>query len=122
MARAGDQTHFGFREVPLAAKQALVDDVFRSVARRYDFMNDVMSGGLHRVWKDVLVTTADPPKGERAFRLLDIAGGTGDIAFRVIAAGGAGTLATVIDINAERLAVSRARAVERGLDDAIAFV
>ena len=122
MPRTGESTDFGFRQVPLGAKQALVDDVFRSVARRYDFMNDVMSGGLHRVWKDALVTAADPPKGERTFRLLDLAGGTGDIAFRVIAAGGAGTRATVIDINAEMLAVGRARAVERGLDEAIAFV
>ena len=122
MPRTGESTDFGFRQVPLGAKQALVDDVFRSVARRYDFMNDVMSGGLHRVWKDALVTAADPPKGEQAFRLLDLAGGTGDIAFRVVAAGGAGTRATVTDINAEMLAVGRARAVERGLDEAIAFV
>ncbi len=122
MPRTGESTDFGFRQVPLGAKQALVDDVFRSVARRYDFMNDVMSGGLHRVWKDALVTAADPPKGEQTFRLLDLAGGTGDIAFRVVAAGGAGTRATVTDINAEMLAVGRARAVERGLDEAIAFV
>jgi demethylmenaquinone methyltransferase / 2-methoxy-6-polyprenyl-1,4-benzoquinol methylase len=122
MSRAGENTHFGFREVPLAAKQALVDGVFRSVARRYDLMNDLMSGGLHRLWKDVLVTTVDPPKGERPFRLLDLAGGTGDIAFRVAAIGGAGTRVTVIDINAEMLTVGRARAVEGGLDEAIAFV
>ena len=101
---------FGFRRVPLEDKQALVDDVFHSVARRYDLMNDLMSGGLHRAWKDALVTGINPPKGKRAFNLLDIAGGTGDIALRVLAAGGAGTQATVADINAEMLAVGRERA------------
>src|SRR5512144_1562460 len=79
-------THFGFRTVPLTEKQGLVDDVFHKVARRYDLMNDLMSAGLHRAWKEVLVTTVNPPRDERAFALLDVAGGTGDIAFRVIAA------------------------------------
>jgi demethylmenaquinone methyltransferase/2-methoxy-6-polyprenyl-1,4-benzoquinol methylase len=114
-------THFGFRTVPLAEKQALVDDVFHKVARRYDLMNDLMSGGLHRAWKDVLVTAVNPPKSERAFSLLDVAGGTGDIAFRVIHAGGPGTRVTVCDINAEMLAVGRERAFERALDDVVAF-
>jgi demethylmenaquinone methyltransferase / 2-methoxy-6-polyprenyl-1,4-benzoquinol methylase len=126
-----DHTHFGFREVPLERKQALVDDVFHSVARRYDLMNDLMSGGLHRAWKDALVTAVNPPRRRPAretatsappFALLDLAGGTGDIAFRVIEAGSSGTRATVVDINADMLAVGRARAAERGLDDAIAFV
>ena len=101
---------FGFRRVPLEDKQALVDDVFHSVARRYDLMNDLMSGGLHRAWKDALVTAVNPPKGKRPFNLLDIAGGTGDIALRVLAAGGEGTQATVADINAEMLKVGRERA------------
>jgi len=126
-----DHTHFGFREVPLERKQGLVDDVFHSVARRYDLMNDLMSGGLHRAWKDALVTAVNPPRRRPAretaanappFALLDLAGGTGDIAFRVIEAGSSGTRATVVDINADMLAVGRARAAERGLDDAIAFV
>ena len=118
----GRDTHFGFKTVDLDAKQGLVDDVFRSVARRYDLMNDLMSGGLHRAWKDALVTTVNPPHGARPFGLLDVAGGTGDIAFRVVAAGGAGTRVTVCDINPEMLAVGRERAIERGLDDAVAFV
>jgi len=101
---------FGFRRVPLEGKQALVDDVFHSVARRYDLMNDLMSGGLHRAWKDALVNAVNPPKGKRAFNLLDIAGGTGDVALRVLQAGGAGTRATVVDINPEMLAVGRERA------------
>jgi demethylmenaquinone methyltransferase/2-methoxy-6-polyprenyl-1,4-benzoquinol methylase len=121
MSRAGEETSFGFRQVPLAGKQALVDDVFRSVAHRYDLMNDLMSGGLHRLWKDALVTAVNPPKSARPFLLLDLAGGTGDIAYRVVAAGGAGTRAIVIDINPEMLRLGRARALERGLDEAISF-
>jgi demethylmenaquinone methyltransferase / 2-methoxy-6-polyprenyl-1,4-benzoquinol methylase len=122
MPRGRENTHFGFQRIPLEDKQARVDDVFHSVASRYDMMNDLMSGGLHRAWKDVLVTAVNPPRGERRFAVLDLAGGTGDIAFRVVAAGGAGTHVTVTDINADMLAIGRARTAERGLDDAIAFV
>jgi demethylmenaquinone methyltransferase/2-methoxy-6-polyprenyl-1,4-benzoquinol methylase len=111
---------FGARQVPLEDKQALVDDVFRSVARRYDLMNDLMSFGLHRAWKDVLVTAANPPKN-RPFALLDIAGGTGDVAMRILDAGGNDTRATVCDINADMLAVGRERAAARGLGDAVTF-
>jgi len=117
-----DNTHFGFREVPLGEKQALVDDVFHKVAQRYDLMNDLMSAGLHRAWKDALVTAINPPKSERDFALLDVAGGTGDISFRTIAAGGPGTRATVADINAEMLGVGRERAWTSGLDDVVTFV
>src|SRR5580692_10132714 len=109
MAAAGDQTHFGQRTVRLDEKQSLVNDVFRSVAQRYDLMNDLMSFGLHRAWKDALVTAVDPPKN-RPFALLDIAGGTGDVALRVIEAGGALTRATVSDINPDMLAIGRNRA------------
>jgi len=132
MSPAREQTDFGFQKVPLEDKQALVDDVFHSVAQRYDLMNDLMSGGLHRAWKDILVTAVNPPtkgrpgrlgeKAVRPFALLDLAGGTGDVAFRVIDAAGSGTRATVIDINADMLQVGRTRAVERGLDEAVAFV
>jgi demethylmenaquinone methyltransferase / 2-methoxy-6-polyprenyl-1,4-benzoquinol methylase len=115
------QTDFGAREVPLDDKQALVDDVFRSVARRYDLMNDLMSFGLHRLWKDALVTAIDPPK-RRPFELLDLAGGTGDVAFRAIATGGDETRITVADINADMLTVGRARAERRGLDAVMTFV
>jgi demethylmenaquinone methyltransferase/2-methoxy-6-polyprenyl-1,4-benzoquinol methylase len=113
-------THFGARQVPLADKQALVDDVFHSVAPRYDLMNDLMSLGLHRAWKDALVTALDPPKSG-PFALLDIAGGTGDIAFRALKAGGDQTRATVCDINADMLAVGRERAEARHLGGAINF-
>ena len=113
-------THFGSRQVPLEDKQALVDDVFHSVAPRYDLMNDLMSLGLHRAWKDALVTALDPPK-TRPFALLDIAGGTGDVAMRAIAAGGEFTRATVCDINPDMLAVGRERAEVHHLGDAITF-
>ena len=114
--RVGKQTDFGFRRVPLAEKQAMVDGVFDSVAKRYDLMNDLMSGGLHRAWKDLLVSTVNPPKTDKPFALLDLAGGTGDVAFRVAKAGGAGTQVTVADINTEMLAVGRQRNDEQGLD------
>jgi demethylmenaquinone methyltransferase/2-methoxy-6-polyprenyl-1,4-benzoquinol methylase len=110
MARSSnDTTDFGYQRVPLGDKQERVDAVFRSVAGRYDLMNDVMSGGLHRVWKDVLVTMLRPSR-TRALRHLDVAGGTGDIAFRVLAAGGTHTHVTVLDINEAMLSVGRERA------------
>jgi len=126
------ETTFGFQDVPLAEKQGLVDRVFHSVANRYDLMNDLMSGALHRVWKDALVTVLNPPrarpsagvvpKGKRRFSLLDLAGGTGDVACRALAVGGEAVQATVADINADMLAVGRARAAERRIGDAITFV
>jgi demethylmenaquinone methyltransferase/2-methoxy-6-polyprenyl-1,4-benzoquinol methylase len=116
-----DHTHFGNERIPLADKQARVDSVFGSVARRYDLMNDLMSGGLHRAWKDALVTAVNPPKSDRPFTLLDLAGGTGDVALRVIAAGGAGTRAIVCDINEEMLAVGRQRVRENTHSEAIEF-
>lgn len=110
MARSGhDTTDFGYQTVPLGDKQERVDAVFRSVARRYDLMNDLMSGGLHRVWKERLVTMLRPSR-TRASRHLDVAGGTGDIAFRVLEAGGPRTRVTVLDINEAMLSVGRERA------------
>jgi len=115
-----ESAHFGSRQVPLADKQALVDDVFHSVAQRYDLINDLMSFGPHRAWKDALVTAVNPPKS-RPFALLDIAGGTGDVALRVIEAGGKDTRATVCDINPDMLAVGRGRAAARSHADAVTF-
>ncbi len=122
MRETREHSTFGFHEVRTEDKQAMVDDVFHSVARRYDLMNDLMSGGLHRAWKDVLVTAVNPPRDGGAFAVLDIAGGTGDIAFRIVAAGGGGTRVTVLDINREMLSVGRTRAADRGLDDVLTFV
>ena len=122
MSGADQTTHFGFRDVPLGDKQTLVNDVFHSVAQRYDLMNDLMSGGLHRLWKQWMVNALNPPRGDTPFSLLDVAGGTGDIAFRAAKAAGAGFRATVCDINLDMLNVGRERAVKRHLDDRVAFV
>ena len=121
MARSKPETDFGYRKVPLGDKQKLVDDVFRSVAPRYDLMNDLMSGGLHRAWKEALVAAVNPPKTERAFAALDLAGGTGDVALRIAKAGGSGTRVTVADINPQMLEVGRERAQDAGYDDVVEF-
>jgi demethylmenaquinone methyltransferase / 2-methoxy-6-polyprenyl-1,4-benzoquinol methylase len=122
MDRPDQTTHFGFRDVPLDDKQTLVNEVFHSVAKRYDLMNDLMSAGLHRAWKDVMINALNPPRGDAPFALLDVAGGTGDIAFRAAKASGAGFRATVCDINSNMLAVGRERAATRHLDDQVSFV
>jgi demethylmenaquinone methyltransferase/2-methoxy-6-polyprenyl-1,4-benzoquinol methylase len=81
MSNSPDPTaSFGFRDVPEAEKEGLVREVFSSVAARYDVMNDLMSGGIHRIWKDAMVEWLNPQPG---WRVLDVAGGTGDIAFRI---------------------------------------
>jgi demethylmenaquinone methyltransferase / 2-methoxy-6-polyprenyl-1,4-benzoquinol methylase len=116
----GTETHFGFSSVRLADKQALVDDVFHKVADRYDLMNDLMSFGLHRAWKDALVSTLRPNRN-RPFSLLDVAGGTGDVAFRVMEAAGPHGRATICDINADMLRVGRDR-TPKDLADRITFV
>ena len=105
---AAETTHFGFTEVSLDAKQGLVDDVFHNVAERYDLMNDAMSGGLHRLWKDVFAAMVKPSR-TAPFHHLDVAGGTGDVARRVARAGGRQTAVTVLDINDDMLRVGRAR-------------
>jgi len=121
MPRASERTHFGNENVLLEDKQGRVNDVFHSVSGRYDLMNDLMSGGLHRAWKDVLVSAVNPPKSDRNLAVLDLAGGTGDIAFRILRAGGAGTRVTVCDINADMLDVGRDRASERNFAGSVNF-
>ena len=120
-----ETAQFGSKKVPLAAKQALVNDVFHSVARRYDLMNDLMSFGLHRAWKDALVTAVNPPRAAAPnaapFALLDIAGGTGDIALRILRAGSAETRVSICDINPEMLAVGRERARLHGVEAMLTF-
>lgn len=116
-----ETTHFGFENVPLGEKQARVDDVFHKVASRYDLMNDLMSVGLHRFWKDSLVAMLRPPR-QGAFRHLDVAGGTGDIAFRILEAGGEGVSVDVLDINASMLGVGADRATAKGYDSRIRFI
>jgi demethylmenaquinone methyltransferase / 2-methoxy-6-polyprenyl-1,4-benzoquinol methylase len=116
-----ERVSFGYESVPLQDKQAMVDDVFSSVARRYDLMNDLMSGGMHRVWKGALVTALNPPKRGRPWRLLDVAGGTGDIAFRVADRSDGHADITVSDINEAMLAIGCERAEKLGFAN-IAFV
>ncbi|MDU6747427.1 MAG: bifunctional demethylmenaquinone methyltransferase/2-methoxy-6-polyprenyl-1,4-benzoquinol methylase UbiE [Bradyrhizobium sp.] len=122
MDQTDQTTHFGFRDVPLGEKQTLVNDVFHSVAQRYDLMNDLMSAGLHRVWKDIMINTLNPPKSAAPFALLDVAGGTGDISFRAARKAGAGFHATVCDINGDMLEVGRQRALKQYLEDKVSFV
>ena len=101
---------FGYEEVPAEEKERRVGAVFSGVAAKYDVMNDAMSGGMHRVWKDQFVRRVKPRPGEA---ILDMAGGTGDIAFRLAARGAS---VTVADINQEMLDVGVERAMERGID------
>ncbi|MGB0670361.1 MAG: bifunctional demethylmenaquinone methyltransferase/2-methoxy-6-polyprenyl-1,4-benzoquinol methylase UbiE [Rhodospirillales bacterium] len=103
-------THFGFRDVPEGEKAKLVRGVFDSVAARYDIMNDLMSGGVHRLWKASFLDQVRPRAGEH---LLDVGGGTGDIAFGWLKRGGGPV--TLVDINAEMLSVGRDRAIDKGL-------
>ncbi|MDX2144317.1 MAG: bifunctional demethylmenaquinone methyltransferase/2-methoxy-6-polyprenyl-1,4-benzoquinol methylase UbiE [Rhodospirillaceae bacterium] len=110
------QTHFGFRDVPEAEKAGMVREVFESVAPKYDLMNDLMSAGVHRLWKTTMVDVLAPRPGQR---IVDVAGGTGDIAFRIVARIGAATPVTVCDINPEMIAVGRDRALDRGLVDGV---
>ncbi len=106
---------FGFRRVGETEKQGLVNEVFSKVAERYDQMNDLMSGGLHRLWKDDLVAMLNPPRGQGSFSHLDVAGGTGDVAFRIARAGGPNVRVTVADISKEMVAEGRRRAEDEGL-------
>ena len=120
-AEGGMETSYGFRKVADGEKQALVNDVFHKVAKRYDIMNDVMSAGLHRVWKDAMIAALNPRK-EADYRILDVAGGTGDIAFRAIEASYRKAHATVLDINGSMLAVGAERAEKKGLSERLTFV
>jgi demethylmenaquinone methyltransferase / 2-methoxy-6-polyprenyl-1,4-benzoquinol methylase len=121
MSFAPDKTHFGERTVGIDQKQGLVDEVFHKVADRYDVMNDLMSFGLHRLWKDILVAKAHP-SASRPFAHLDVAGGTGDVAFRVARVAGPLTKVTVADINPDMLRVGAERARSRRLDDRVTFI
>ncbi len=117
----GMETSYGYRDVGAGEKQPLVDEVFHGVARRYDLMNDLMSAGMHRLWKDAMVAALNP--GRRGgYEVLDVAGGTGDIAFRIVDASRRTAHATVLDINGSMLAVGRERAEKRGLLSHVEFV
>lgn len=116
-----NETAFGFRTVEQGEKQGLVNEVFAKSAARYDQMNDLMSAGLHRLWKDDFVTMVNPPKGTTAFHGLDVAGGTGDIAFRIVTAGGANTRVTIADISPEMVNEGKVRAEREGFGGKVDF-
>ena len=107
--------------MPLDYKQHLVDDVFHQVAARYDLMNDLMSGGMHRLWKDRFVGKLSLPRSRRA-RHLDLAGGTGDIAFRILKRPNYVGSVTILDINGDMLSVGRSRASKQHLPARLNFV
>ena len=107
-----DTTHFGFKEVPVEEKVKLVRSVFDSVAERYDIMNDLMSMGIHRIWKRIAVQLANVRQGEQ---VLDLAGGTGDLTKLFLQRVGAEGQVVLADINAEMLNVGRNRLIDQGL-------
>ena len=115
MSNNPEQTaSFGFRDVPEAEKEGLVREVFSSVAARYDLMNDVMSVGVHRIWKDAMVEYLNPPPD---WKTVDVAGGTGDIAFRIVEMArsrGGEAVVTVCDINEQMVGEGKRRAETKG--------
>ena len=116
--REPSHTHFGYRDVPVAEKQKLVGGVFSSVAHRYDLMNDLMSFGMHRLWKRHFVASSGVRRGDR---VLDLAGGTGDIALLLQSVVGREGDVVVGDINAAMLGVGRDRMIDRGLVSGICW-
>ena len=115
--KQSDTTHFGYREVPVAEKQKLVGQVFTSVADRYDLMNDLMSAGVHRIWKRLFVGALPLRPGHR---VLDLAGGTGDIASLMAPRLDRGTV-VLADINGAMLSNGRDRLIDEGLAERAAF-
>jgi demethylmenaquinone methyltransferase/2-methoxy-6-polyprenyl-1,4-benzoquinol methylase len=111
-----DTTDFGFREVPRGEKASLVREVFASVAPRYDLMNDLMSLGIHRIWKRIFVNAIAASPRET---LLDLAGGTGDIAFGALERGAKRVILT--DVNPAMLEVAQKRALDRGITQGLEF-
>lgn len=116
---AGKTTHFGFSEVPESEKAGLVHGVFSNVASRYDVMNDLMSGGVHRLWKDAMIDWLAPRTDTH---LLDVAGGTGDISFRYLRRLGGLGEATVCDMTENMLIEGRERARKRGIQAPLHWV
>jgi demethylmenaquinone methyltransferase / 2-methoxy-6-polyprenyl-1,4-benzoquinol methylase len=111
-------THFGFQTVPESDKAGMVHGVFTSVASKYDIMNDVMSGGVHRLWKDAMMDWLAPRPGQR---LLDVAGGTGDVSFRFLKRA-PGATATVLDMTESMLVAGRQRAEAGNMADRLDWV
>ena len=123
MTETSETTHFGEKTVPLNEKQGLVNKVFHDVADRYDLMNDLMSGGVHRLWKDARVSELAPPRaGARPYRVLDMAGGTGDIGERILAKSFGYAEVVVSDINSDMLRVGADRAKSWRYPGQVSFV
>ena len=118
MTESDKTTHFGFETVREEDKAGRVQGVFSSVASKYDIMNDVMSGGVHRIWKDAMMDWLAPHPGQR---LLDVAGGTGDISFRFLKRAGSGH-STVLDITESMLIEGRKRAEAESMHDSLDWV
>jgi demethylmenaquinone methyltransferase / 2-methoxy-6-polyprenyl-1,4-benzoquinol methylase len=122
---SGDETaSFGFQDVPAEQKSSLVRGVFESVAGRYDLMNDLMSGGIHRLWKRAMIDWLRPRAGQQ---FIDVAGGTGDVAVRIFDRIGrsespAGSRIVVCDLTPSMLAIGRNRAVDRGILGGIEWI
>lgn len=119
-----DKTHFGFKQVDREEKAGLVKEIFSGVAKKYDLMNDLMSGGIHRVWKNKMVEEVVSRQLPVVSRVIDLAGGTGDIAFRIakkFRVEGQKFLIDVVDINQEMLDVGKARAVDLNLFSDLKF-
>lgn len=112
---------FGFKSVNIDEKQGMVNQVFAKTAKNYDLMNDVLTGGIHRLWKDDFINWLAPPKGDKPYKLLDVAGGTGDITERVIQISDKAH-AIICDISPEMLEEGKKRAEKRGLENHITFV
>lgn len=118
MTETDRTTHFGFETIPEQDKAGRVRGVFSSVASKYDVMNDAMSLGIHRLWKDAMMDWLAPRRGQR---LLDVAGGTGDIAFRFLKRAGSGQ-ATVLDLTAPMLEEGRKRAEAADMADSLDWI
>ena len=114
-------TSYGFQAVNPEEKQDKVNFVFSRVAENYDLMNDMMSGGMHRLWKDALITEL-APRPNKPLTHLDVAGGTGDITFRLLKEAGDKASITILDISSEMLEVGKKRAEEKGLGEQITFI
>lgn len=114
-----DSVSFGFRDVDPDQHGGLVRDVFNSVAGQYDLMNDLMSGGLHRLWKSALIDWLNPKPGTT---LIDVAGGTGDIAFRFMERAGETAGVAICDVNEQMLIVGADRALDRGMVSGLSVI
>ncbi len=119
MANLEKNTHFGFKTIKEDDKASLVQDVFTKVASKYDLMNDLMSLGVHRLWKDAMLDWLAPRQGQK---ILDVAGGTGDIAFRVLARTSHGANVTVLDMTADMLCEGKKRGRKLRVEEKIEWV